>query len=105
MQQRAMLLKRMTGSLILCDEPVETCADPADQASADFEQDLAIQAKVRTLKKLREIERAIRLLQTPGYGRCRRCQAAIPFERLKVKPDALFCVPCLALIERDASGR
>ena len=101
MQQRAILLNRSTGSLV-CERAAEVCADPADQASTDMEQDLAIQTKARTLAKLRDIERAIRLLQTPGYGRCSRCREDIPFERLQVKPDALFCVPCLTLMERRA---
>lgn len=98
LRQRARLLNRSTGSLVY-GPGAEGCADPADQASTDREQDLAIQTKSRVVEMLREIDRALRLLEMPGYGRCRRCGKGIPFKRLQVKPDALFCVPCLTLME------
>jgi RNA polymerase-binding transcription factor DksA len=80
------------------------CSDLADQASAEFEQDLAMQVRTRTFDKLRRIERALQLMRTNSYGRCRRCHEDILFERLKkVQPDALFCVPCLTINEQDAA--
>ncbi|MEK6801551.1 MAG: TraR/DksA C4-type zinc finger protein [Nitrospirota bacterium] len=58
-------------------------------------------AKVRTIAKLRRIERALQLICTSDYGWCRRCREDIPYERLQVQPDALLCVPCLSLAEKD----
>ncbi len=78
-------------------------ADPADQASNDLERNLSYQVKRRVITKLKRIERALCRLRTNHYGSCRRCRKAIPNERLAVQPDALYCVPCLALIERRAS--
>lgn len=101
-RQRALLLADAHLSLIADEEP-EMHPDPVDQASTEFGQDLAIQVRVRTFDKLRHIEHALRLMQTNDYGRCRRCHQEIPFERLMVKPDALFCVPCLTLIEHGAA--
>lgn len=101
-KQRAMLLTDVHLSLLTDEEP-EMHPDPVDQASTEFGHDLAIQVKVRTFDKLRHIEQALRLMQTNNYGRCRRCHKEIPFERLTVKPDALFCVPCLTLIEHGAA--
>ncbi|MGE0645492.1 MAG: TraR/DksA family transcriptional regulator [Nitrospira sp.] len=78
-------------------------ADPADQASNDLERNLSYEVKRRVITKLKRIERALCRLRTKNYGYCRRCRKAIPNERLAVQPDALYCVPCLALIERRVS--
>ena len=80
----------------------ESHADPIDQASVELDQGLALQIKMRTRDKLRRIERALALLQTSKYGLCRRCKADIPYKRLRVQPDALYCVPCLTLFEQNA---
>ena len=99
---RTMLLADPHLSLLTDEEP-GVHPDPVDQASREFGQDLAIQVRVRTFNKLRHIEQALRLMQTYDYGQCRRCHKRIPFERLTVKPDALFCVPCLTLIEHGTA--
>lgn len=101
-KQRAFLLVN-AHLLLLADGEPEVHADPVDQASIELEQDLAIQTRIRAFDQLRSVEHALQLLRTNGYGRCRRCHEEIPFERLMVKPDALFCVPCLTLIEHGAA--
>lgn len=101
-RQRTLLLVNSNVSLTADGEP-EVCSDLADQASTEFEQDLAMQVKSRTFDKLRRIEHALQLMRTSGYGQCRRCHEDIPYERLKVQPDALFCVPCLTLVEQEAA--
>lgn len=101
-RQRALLLSEWNLSLGLPDEQ-EPCSDFSDQASNDLAKDLALRVKMRLLAKLKRIERALLLLRTKHYGRCRRCHQAIPYERLTVQPDTRFCVPCLALIESRAS--
>ncbi|MCP9439338.1 MAG: TraR/DksA C4-type zinc finger protein [Nitrospira sp.] len=98
-KQRAVLLANAPLSL-LAEREAEAQPDPLDQATEGLEQELAIQARIRTLDQLHRIERALYLIQTEGYGRCRRCQEAIPYKRLAVKPETLYCVPCLTLIEK-----
>ncbi|MDE3220214.1 MAG: hypothetical protein KGO23_12665, partial [Nitrospirota bacterium] len=83
-RQRALLLVSLSASLTANGEP-DVCSDLADQASAEFEQDLAMQVKTRTFDKLRHIERALQLMRTSGYGQCRRCHEDILYERLKVQ--------------------
>ena len=99
-RQRTLLLVGSKSSLTT-DAEFEACPDPTDQASVDREKGLAMLAKVRTIAKLRRIERALQLICSSDYGQCRRCHADIPYERLKVQPDALLCVPCLSLAEKD----
>jgi DnaK suppressor protein len=38
-----------------------------------------------------------------GYGVCSDCQAAIPFERLRIEPQAVRCTPCQTLHESGIS--
>lgn len=37
---------------------------------------------------------ALRRMADGTYGRCERCQGDIPVERLEIRPQARFCVPC-----------
>lgn len=101
-RQRAVLLAGTNLSLA-AESAAELYADPADQASTDLDHDVALQVKVRTFERLRHIERALQLMRTKHYGQCRHCRQDIPYERLKVQPDALFCVPCLTTVERKAA--
>ncbi len=66
--------------------------DDAPQRDAEREVDLA-QAD-REMDELGAVSRALGRLQQPGYGLCIDCSAAIPFDRLKVKPWATRCVAC-----------
>lgn len=102
-RQRISLLTEWDFSLIPPSERV-CYADPADQASNDFEQDLALQVKARMVARLNRIKRALQLTNTKSYGCCRQCRKAIPYARLTVQPDALFCVSCLARMERNHQG-
>lgn len=101
-RQRAVLLASTNLSLAV-ESAAELHADPADQASTDLEHDVAMQVKMRTFERLRHIERALQLMRTTDYGQCRHCHRDIPYERLKVQPDALFCVPCLTTVEKKAA--
>ncbi|MCH7342750.1 TraR/DksA family transcriptional regulator [Pelomonas sp. CA6] len=68
---------------------------------ADREVDLA--RSDRGLQALREIGAALtRLREDADYGRCTDCGAAIPFDRLKLQPEALRCVACQGALERQA---
>ena len=101
-RQRTELLNGSGSSLTVSTEP-GTLSDLADQSSVDCEQDIAIKVKSRTFDRLRCIEQALRAMQAQEYGRCRRCCGEIPAKRLKVQPDALYCVTCQTWLER--SGR
>lgn len=101
-RQRAVLLASANLSLA-AESAAELYADPADQASTDLEHDVAMQMKVRTFERLRHIDRALQLMRTKDYGQCRHCHRDIPYERLKVQPEALYCVPCLTTVEQKAA--
>jgi DnaK suppressor protein len=43
---------------------------------------------------VREVDRALELLEAGTYGRCTACGQPIPEERLAALPWAALCVPC-----------
>jgi RNA polymerase-binding transcription factor DksA len=45
---------------------------------------------------------ALRRLHGPDFGRCRGCEAEIPFERLVAKPQTTRCCCCETAIEHSA---
>jgi RNA polymerase-binding protein DksA len=96
---RAVLAHETMISHLITTEP-ELFPDPTDQAAADHELGVAWSVKIRTVEKLRRIERALSSLHEHSYGICRRCGLEIPYARLKVQPDTLYCVPCLTYMEQ-----
>lgn len=99
---RAVLTHETMMSHLIMTEP-ELFPDPVDQAAAEHESDVALSVKLIAVDKLRRIERALSSLHTHSYGICSRCAHEIPYARLKVQPDSLYCVPCLTLIEQKTA--
>lgn len=62
--------------------------DPADESVADLLVDTNIAVVSRYIGELREIEAALERMETGAYGQCEECGGEIPFERLRVQPDA-----------------
>lgn len=52
-------------------------------------------------KELEEIETALKKINSGDYGTCEMCGADIGFHRLKVKPHALYCIDCRAIVEKE----
>jgi DnaK suppressor protein len=99
---RAVLTRETMMSHLIMTEP-ELFPDPVDQAAAEHELDVSLSVMVLAIEKLRRIERALTSLYARSYGICSRCDREIPYARLKVQPDSLYCVPCLTLIEQEAA--
>ncbi len=91
-------------SHLITIEP-ELFPDPIDQAVSEYENDIALSVKLLTIEKLRRIEQALTSLHTRSYGTCSRCRHQIPYARLRVQPDSLYCVSCLTVIEQQSSRR
>jgi DnaK suppressor protein len=90
-------------SQLITTEP-ELFPDLIDQAAAEHDLDVALSVKLLAVEKLRRIERALTSLDAHSYGICSRCSQEIPYARLKVQPDSLYCVPCLTFIEQTSVG-
>lgn len=72
--------------------------DDAPQRDSDREVELALSDQ--ELHELGAVSRALKRLDDPHYGLCSDCGAEIPFDRLKVEPQALRCVGCESRHER-----
>ncbi len=77
--------------------------DEADYAavSADRLIESAITSKQE--KELREIEEALKKIENGTYGICEMCEEPIQIERLKVKPQAKYCIVCREIVEKNKS--
>lgn len=70
-------------------------SDTADMASNVTELELTLNLRSLEAQQLAEIDEALRAIASGNYGICQACGQPIDIERLKVKPMARFCVPCL----------
>ena len=98
---RTVLAHETMMSHLITTEP-ELFPDPIDQAASEYETDIALSVKLLAIEKLRRIEQALMSLHTHSYGICSRCSHEIPYARLRVQPDSLYCVPCLTVIEQTS---
>ena len=52
-------------------------------------------------QELEEINLALRKISTGEYGICEMCEDKISFQRLKVKPHAVYCIDCREIVEKS----
>lgn len=73
-------------------DSLKSSADSGNGADLGW-QDLmaAIAAADRAIN---ETQQALDRLDDGGYGRCAHCEAAIPYERLKIRPLSRYCITC-----------
>ena len=45
-------------------------------------------------RAIAELTKALTRINAGTYGRCGHCATGIPFERLKIRPLARFCINC-----------
>lgn len=72
--------------------------DDAPQRDSDREVELAWSDQ--EMQELGAVSRALQRVSDPHYGLCSDCGAEIPFDRLKIEPQALRCVTCESRHER-----
>lgn len=66
--------------------------DDAPQRAMDREVDMALSEN--DIQELAAVGRALARVHDKDYGLCVDCGGEIPFDRLKVEPQALRCVVC-----------
>ncbi|MCG5217065.1 TraR/DksA C4-type zinc finger protein [Streptosporangium soli] len=66
-----------------------------EHAAEDGDVRLTLIADIASAERHRtSVQAALRRIDEGGYGRCGDCAAEIPFERLKIRPLAGFCMKC-----------
>ena len=58
------------------------------------QQNVAKATRRNNQVRLELVRQALGALRDGEYGLCRRCDEPIGFKRLKVRPEAAFCVRC-----------
>ena len=99
-------LRRSTEEWIDSEDLIQ--ADSVDQASADTDRGIAVQIRNRDRVILREIDEALRRIESGNFGECERCEEDISEPRLKANPSTTLCINCKAELESEGqrfSGR
>ncbi len=75
-------------------------SDEADHAI--ISTDVAIEEALskKQMNELKEIEYALFKIDKGTYGICEMCEEPIGIERLKVKPQAKYCIVCREIAEK-----
>ena len=68
--------------------------DGHDAPQREGERELDLALSDRETQELGAVSQALMRLRAGEYGNCRDCGAEIPFDRLRIEPWALRCVPC-----------
>ena len=84
-------------------ELLQQDGDDAPQHAGDREVDLAM-TDLET-QELGAVSRALRRIDHDDFGLCGSCGAEIPFDRLKIEPQATLCVACASRLESKTPGR
>lgn len=66
----------------------------ADQGSATFERELDMTLEENLREGLKEVRAALGRIEAGTYGKCERCSAEIPDERMEAMPTASLCIVC-----------
>lgn len=76
------------------DEPDMQLTDVADRATHNLEDELQMKVVSDEIRKLKQIEDALKRIDASKYGICVSCGCDINIERLNALPFATLCVKC-----------
>ena len=83
---------------------IENAAEELDRLQQQLNREVAIRNLDRESKLLKDVEGAIKRLDSDTFGVCLRCDESIPEKRLKAVPWAAYCVPCQETIDRQRAA-
>ena len=75
--------------------------DEGDHASANNNSMVESVIAEQQNRELEEINRALGKIANGEYGICEMCEDDIGFQRLKVKPHAVYCIDCREIAEKS----
>jgi len=75
--------------------------DEMDMASISLDQLIDTAITTQQSEELAEIEKALLKIETGEFGECEMCGDKISIERLKIKPQARFCITCRPIYEES----
>ena len=75
--------------------------DEGDHASVNNNSMVESAIVSQQKQELREIEITLVKIENGDYGICEMCEDEIGFQRLKVKPHAIYCIDCREIVEKS----
>ena len=75
--------------------------DEGDYASVNNNSMVESAIILQQSQELREIDVTLAKIQEGNYSICEMCEDNIGFERLKVKPHAIYCIDCREIVEKS----
>jgi DnaK suppressor protein len=79
--------------------------DSSDEALAVTLGDISAARLDHEIRQLRELDAAMRRMQSEDFGLCQDCGAPIPVARLIANPSAVRCIACQELHEKTYAGQ
>jgi DnaK suppressor protein len=83
---------------------IETSPDELDRIQDAGNRDWAMGNLERNANRLREVEAALRRIDTEGFGICENCEGNISPKRLAAVPWALLCIGCQEVADREQAA-
>ena len=74
--------------------------DEADHASNSNNSMIESAIVSQQTQELKEINVTLGKISNGDYGTCEMCEDPIGFQRLKVKPHAIYCIDCREIVEK-----
>ena len=74
--------------------------DEADHASNSNNSMIESAIVSQQNQELKEINVTLGKISIGDYGICEMCEDPIGFQRLKVKPHAIYCIDCREIVEK-----
>ena len=75
--------------------------DEGDHASVNNNSMVESAIVQQQMKELQEIDVTLNKIVNGDYGICEMCEDNIGFQRLKVKPHAIYCIDCREIVEKS----
>jgi len=75
--------------------------DEGDHASVNNNSMVESAIVLQQSQELSEIEIGLGKISNGDYGVCEMCEDDIGFQRLKVKPHAIYCIDCREIVEKS----
>ncbi len=76
-------------------------SDEADFATISTDSEIGHTINTRLQNELKEIDYALFKIANHTYGICEMCEEPIGVARLKVKPQAKYCIVCREIVENS----
>jgi len=102
LSRKEQILKNLSGVKEEINElQAQELNDEGDIASATSDSLVENAIISQQEQELSEIKNALVKIEAGEYGICEMCEDPIGFQRLKVKPHAVYCIDCREIVEKS----